>query len=51
MIPCVCDVAGIELQDAYSLFVIGLILLLALYYEYKIIRIMQKDKHDPNERL
>ena len=51
MIPCVCDVAGVELQDAYSLFVIGLILLLALYYEYKIIRIMQKDKHDPNERL
>lgn len=38
MIPCGADVFGIEIRDAYSLIVMGIMLLIAVYYEYKIIR-------------
>lgn len=37
LIPCVFDVFGVELQDAMSFFVIVLFLLIAGYYEYRII--------------
>ena len=49
MIPCVCDVIGYELKDAYSLLVIGAILLVAFYYEYKILRTLRNHKQDPEE--
>jgi L-asparagine transporter-like permease len=42
MVPCVFDALGIELLDATSLIVIGLILVVVIYYEGKIIRILRK---------
>lgn len=45
MIPCVGDAVGIELKDAYSLVVIAAIVLIALFYEYKILLAIRKN-HD-----
>jgi hypothetical protein len=42
MVPCVFDALGIELLDATSLIVIGLMLLVVIYYEGKIILILRK---------
>ncbi|MDD6480752.1 MAG: transglycosylase [Lachnospiraceae bacterium] len=42
MIPCVGDVLGTELKEAYSLLIIGVILLTAVYYECRIIRLLRK---------
>ena len=41
LVPCIFDAFGIELLDAMSLIVIGLILLIAVVYEVKIIRILK----------
>lgn len=38
LIPCVFDAAGIGIRSNYSLFVIGVILVVAMYCEYKIIQ-------------
>ncbi len=38
MIPCVFDIIGRTIKDAYSLIIVGLILIIALYYEHKIIK-------------
>ena len=46
MVPCVGDVIGIELKEAYSLIVIAAILVIAVGYEYKIIQILRKNRHD-----
>lgn len=46
MVPCVGDVIGIELKEAYSLIVIAAILVIAVGYEYKIIQILRKNHHD-----
>ena len=50
MVPCVGDVIGTELKEAYSLIVIAAILVIAVGYEYKIIRILRDDHHrqDPH---
>lgn len=48
MVPCVADVAGFVADGAYSLVVIGIMLFITAYYEYKIIRIMRDDRHDTN---
>ena len=50
MVPCVGDVIGIELKEAYSLIVIAAILVIAVGYEYKIIQILRDDHHrqDPH---
>lgn len=49
MVPCVGDVVGIELKDAYSLFVIAAILVITVLYEYRIIRLLREDHHDPKQ--
>lgn len=41
LIPCVCDALGITLKEAYSLLVIGAILVPSVYYECKILKIMR----------
>lgn len=45
MIPCVSDVLGIEMRDAYSLIVVAALLCIAVFCEYKIIRTMHNDDH------
>ena len=42
--PCIFDVFGIQIRDTSCLFVIGLILLILVFYEYRIIRILKKRK-------
>lgn len=42
MVPCVADVAGTEIRDAFSLVVIALILLVVCYYEARIIHELRK---------
>lgn len=44
MIPCVADVLGCGIQDAYSLIVMGLILVVAVYHEVRIIQVMREPK-------
>lgn len=44
MVPCVCDAAGIELQDAYSLIVIFALILIAAFYEYKILLVIRNNR-------
>ena len=34
--PCECDAVGIAIRDVYSLIMIGLILVVTAYYEYRI---------------
>ena len=46
LIPCVCDVLGITLKEAYSLLVIFAILLPSVYYECKILQIMRDHGSD-----
>ena len=43
MIPCVGDVLGIELKEAYSLIMIAAILVIAIGYEIKIIEILRQN--------
>ncbi len=38
LVPCVCDAAGMGIRDVYSLIMIGLILVVSVYYEYRIIQ-------------
>ena len=46
LIPCVCDALRIALKEAYSLLVIGMILLPSVYYECKILKIIRdQGKH------
>jgi L-asparagine transporter-like permease len=44
LVPCVADAMGVELQEAYSIFVMAAILLITLYYEIKIIRVLRDDQ-------
>ena len=44
LIPCVADAAGFQVQSAYSLLVIGILIIVAVYYEYKIIHIIRNMK-------
>lgn len=37
LVPCVFDAIGIAIRDAYSLIIIGLILVVCLYFGYKIV--------------
>ena len=48
MIPCVADVIGRQMQDVYSLIIIGLLLLVTIYYEYKIILTIRKNRDGKN---
>lgn len=43
MVPCVFDALGIELLDATSLIVIGLILVVVIYYEGRIIHCLRNE--------
>ena len=36
LVPCVCDAFGIAIRDVYSFIMIGLILVVTAYYEYRI---------------
>lgn len=38
LIPCVCDAFGIEILNAYSFLVVLVIVVIAGFYEYKILR-------------
>ena len=49
MVPCVGDVIGIELKDAYSLLVIVAILVITVFYEYRIIQLLRNDHHDQGQ--
>lgn len=49
MVPCVGDVIGIELKDAYSLLVIAAILVITMFYEYRIIQLLRNDHHDQGQ--
>lgn len=40
----ICDVLGEQINTGYSLVVVALIVITALYYEYKIIRIIRNQK-------
>lgn len=44
LIPCVFDVAGIEILNTYSLIVIGLMIIIGIYFEYKIIKELRNNK-------
>lgn len=44
MVPCVCDVAGIQIQEAYCIIVMALILVIAVYYEYQILQEIRDQK-------
>ena len=44
MIPCVCDVAGLQIQEAYSIVVMALIFVIAVYCEARIIMELRKGK-------
>lgn len=46
LVPCICDVAGVSIRDVYSLVMIGLIIVAAVYYEYRIISELRRDKND-----
>lgn len=46
MVPCVGDVIGIELKDAYSLIVIFAIILIAAFYEYKILLVIRNERNN-----
>lgn len=43
MVPCVCDVSGHTVKGVYTAAVIGLLLLIAGYYEYRIIAQLRDD--------
>ena len=49
MIPCVGDVLGIELKEAYSLIMIAAILVIAVGYEIKIIDLLRENHHDSKQ--
>lgn len=42
LVPCMFDAAGVNIQNAYSLIVIGVIIVIAAFYEYKIIKEFKK---------
>ena len=42
LVPCVCDAAGYEILSAYSLIVIGIIIVMAVYYEVRILSEIKK---------
>lgn len=44
MVPCVADVTGTQLLDAFSLVVIFLIFFTVVYYEFRIIHELRKKK-------
>lgn len=46
LIPCVCDTLGITVKEAYSLLVIGTILIVSVYYEVRILKIMRDHRND-----
>lgn len=43
LIPCACDVAGMDMPTVYNAAVIILMVSIALYYEIKILTIVKKD--------
>lgn len=40
----ICDVMGIEMEAAYSLIVVGLIIVIALIFEIKIIKLLKQNR-------
>ena len=44
LIPCISDALGHEMRPGYSLIVIGILLFIAGYYEYRIIKIFRSQK-------
>lgn len=46
LIPCVFDAAGRGIRSNYSIFVIGVILIVAVYCEYRIIQELKKMRND-----
>ena len=41
--------SDIELKDAYSLLVIAAILVITMFYEYRIIQLLRNDHHDQGQ--
>lgn len=41
LIPCISDAFGHQMKGGYSLIVIGIIIVVAVYYEYRIIQILR----------
>lgn len=46
LIPCVCDALGVTLKEAYSLLVIAAMCIPSVYYECRILKIMQDHGSD-----
>ena len=46
LLTSVCDVMGYQMEPAYSLIVVGVILLDTFYFEIKIIRILKEQNKD-----
>lgn len=46
LIPCVCDALGVTLKEAYSLLVIAAMFIPSVYYECRILKIMQDHGSD-----
>lgn len=44
LVPCVCDAAGIGIRDVYSLVIIGLIIVVSVYYEYRIMQEIRENR-------
>lgn len=44
LIPCVFDVFGMQIRETSSLFVVALIAIIIVFYEYRIIRILKSRK-------
>ena len=44
LVPCICDVVGIELPSIYNVATIVIMLLTAVYYEVKILQILMERK-------
>ena len=43
LVPCVCDVIGFEMKEAYSAIVIFLIIAVGVYYEWRIVQAIRKE--------
>ena len=44
LIPSIYDVMGKEMRPVYSLILIGILVILVVYYEYQIIRILRNNR-------
>lgn len=44
LIPCIFDAIGHQIKNTYSLIVIGMVLIIAVYYEYRLIKELKNNQ-------